>query len=77
MGLSLAGVSRAPAIPASRLNEITKCRRSITAETARRFARFFGNSPDFWIGLQTEHDLEEAQRQFGVRIEQEVTVLAS
>ncbi len=77
MGLSLADVSRATAIPASRLTEITKCRRSVTAETALRLAKFFGTSAAFWIGLQAEHDLEEAQRKLGSRIEQEVAALAS
>jgi len=77
MGLSLADVSRATGIPASRLTEITKCRRSVTAETALRLARFFGTSAGFWIGLQAEHDLEETQRQIGERINLEVTTLAS
>lgn len=77
MELTLAVVSRATAIPASRLTEITKCRRSITAETALRLANFFGTSAAFWIGLQAEHDLEEAQRKLGARIEQEVTALAT
>jgi len=76
IALTLAEVSRATAIPASRFTEITKCRRSVTAETALRLAKFFGTSAAFWVGLQAEHDLEEAQRK-GARIEQEVTVLAS
>jgi addiction module HigA family antidote len=77
MGLSLAEVSRATSIPPSRLTEITKCRRSITAETALRLAKFFGTTAAFWVGLQAEHDLEEAQRQFGSQIDHEVAALAS
>lgn len=77
MDLSLADVSRATSIPASRLTEITKCRRSVTAETALRLARFFGTSAGFWIGLQAEHDLEEAERQLGARIDREVIAMAS
>jgi addiction module HigA family antidote len=77
MGLSLAEVSRATAIPASRLTEITKCRRGITAETALRLSKYFGTSAAFWIGLQSEHDLEEAQRELGTRIDAEVTALPS
>ena len=77
MGLSLASVSRATAIPASRLTEITKCRRSLTAETALRLARFFGTSAAFWIGLQAEHDLEVAERAVGARIRREVTTFVS
>lgn len=76
MGLSLATVSRSTGIPASRLTEITKCRRSMTAETALRLAKYFSTSAAFWIGLQAEHDLEVAQRVVGEKIEREVTVLA-
>ena len=76
MDLSLAAVSRATGIPASRLTEITKCRRSITAETALRLARFFGTTAGFWVGLQAEHDLETAEREIGPMVEREVSVLA-
>ncbi|WP_265594248.1 HigA family addiction module antitoxin [Haloferula sp. BvORR071] len=75
MELSLAAVSRATGIPPSRLTEITKCRRSITAESALRLAKFFGTSAAFWVGLQAEHDLEEAQRALGAAIEREVKAL--
>jgi len=76
MELSLAAVSRATGIPASRLTEITKFRRGISAETALRLAKFFGTSAAFWVGLQSEHDLEDAERTFGKRIAREVTSLA-
>jgi addiction module HigA family antidote len=75
MELTLAAVSRATGIPASRLTEITKCRRSITAETALRLAKFFGTTAGFWVGLQAEHDLEAAERELGDRLNKEVTVL--
>lgn len=75
LGLSLAAVSRATGIPASRLTEITKCRRGISAETALRLAKFFGTSAAFWVGLQADHDLEAAQRSVGKKIEKEVTAL--
>ena len=77
MGLSLASVSRATGIPASRLTEITKCRRSISAETALRLSKFFGTSAAFWVGLQSEHDLEVAERYFGAKIRREVTSMVS
>jgi len=77
LGLSLAAVSRSTGIPAPRLTEITKGRRSLTAETALRLAKFFGTSAAFWIGLQAEHDLEVAERAVGTRIQREVTSLAS
>ena len=76
MGLSLASVSRATGIPASRLTEITKCRRSISAETALRLSKFFGTSAAFWVGLQSEHDLEVAERSVGAKIKREVTSMA-
>ena len=75
MDLTLAAVSRSTGIPASRLTEITKCRRSITAETALRLAKFFGTSAAFWVGLQAEHDLEEAERSVGAKIQKEVVPL--
>lgn len=77
MDLSLASVSRATGIPASRLTEITKCRRSISAETALRLSKFFGTSATFWVGLQSEHDLEVAERSVGAKIKREVTPMAS
>jgi antitoxin HigA-1 len=77
MGLSLASVSRSTGIPASRLTEITKGRRGVTAETALRLAKFFGTSAAFWVGLQAEHDLEVAQRSVGAKIEREVTAHSS
>ena len=46
-------------IPATRISEILKHRRRITADTALRFSKFFGNSPDFWLGIQMEYDLRE------------------
>jgi addiction module HigA family antidote len=77
MGFSLASVSRATGIPASRLTEITKCRRSLTAETALRLATFFGTSAAFWVGLQSEHDLELAERSIGAKVKREVTSIES
>lgn len=76
MDLTLVAVSRATGIPASQLTEITKGRRSVTAETALGLAKFFGTSAAFWVGLQAEHDLEEAERAVGARIQREVTPLA-
>ena len=77
MGLTLATVSRATGIPASRLTEITKLRRGISAETALRLARYFGTSAAFWIGLQSEHDLEDAERSYGKQINREVISISA
>jgi addiction module HigA family antidote len=46
-------------IPPTRISEILKGRRRITADTALRLAKFFGTTPDFWLGLQVEYDLRE------------------
>ena len=46
-------------IPQTRISEILKCNRSITADTALRLSKYFGNSPKFWLGLQDDFDLEE------------------
>ncbi len=46
-------------IPQTRVSEIIKQRRRITADTALRLSRYFGNSPKFWLGLQDDYDIEE------------------
>jgi addiction module HigA family antidote len=52
-------LSKETYIPQTRVSEIIKGRRRVTADTALRFARFFGNTPRFWLGLQDDFDLEE------------------
>jgi addiction module HigA family antidote len=49
----------------------------ITADTALRLARFFGTSPDFWLGLQMDYDLEATRAAIGHRLDQEVTPRAA
>ena len=58
-----------------RINEIVQGKRSITADTALRLARFFGTSPQFWLGLQKDYDLQVALDTLGERIEREVRPL--
>ena len=48
-------------IPQTRVAAILKGKRRITADTALRLGRYFGNSPKFWLGLQNDYDLEEEQ----------------
>lgn len=69
-------VSKDSGIPASRLTEIIKGLRSITAETALRLFSYIGTTPEFWLGLQTAHDLEMAQINYGEKIRSEVNSLA-
>lgn len=55
-----------------RVNEIALRKRRITADTALRLARFFGTSPEFWLGLQSQYDLDLATDELGDRLEREV-----
>ena len=55
-----------------RINEIVLGKRGVTADTALRLARYFGNSPQFWMGLQTQYDLDITEDQLGKRLEREV-----
>jgi antitoxin HigA-1 len=63
-------------VPPRRINEIVLGKRSITADTALRLARYFGNSPQFWLGLQRDYDLDIAAEALGERLEREVQVFA-
>ncbi len=49
-------------IPATRISEIIKGRRKITADTALRLSAYFGNSAEFWVGIQAEYDLRRERR---------------
>jgi addiction module HigA family antidote len=57
LGLSAYGLAKALHISAPRVNDLVRGKRGITADTALRLSRYFGNSPQFWIGLQSGHDL--------------------
>jgi addiction module HigA family antidote len=75
LGLSQYQVAKDIGVPALRISQIVNGKRSVTADTAMRLARYFGTSPDVWLRLQARYDLEVAQRAFGDRIVQEVKVL--
>ena len=59
-------------VDARRINEIVLGKRAISADTALRFSRYFGNSPQFWMGLQTQYDLDVAEDHLGKRLDREV-----
>ena len=59
-------------VPARRINEIVLEKRGISADTALRLARYFGNSADFWLGLQMDFDLDVARIDKGSSIDKEV-----
>ncbi len=61
MNISQNALARAIAVPPRRINEIVLGKRAISADTALRLAKTFGTSESFWMGLQTDYDLEEAR----------------
>ena len=69
MGLSQNRLALDIGVPPRRINEIVLGKRSITADTALRLARYFGNSPQFWLGLQRDYDLDVAAETLGERLE--------
>lgn len=59
MGISAYRLSQDIGIPQTRISEIIKGNRRITADTAIRLSNYFGNSVKFWLGLQNDYDVEE------------------
>jgi addiction module HigA family antidote len=72
MGLSQNRLALALRVPARRINEIVLGKRRITADTALRLARYFQMSPQFWLGLQMDYDLEVAADDLEGKIDAEV-----
>jgi addiction module HigA family antidote len=61
IGISAYGLAKETALSQTRVSEIIRRKRSITAETALRLSKYFGNSAEFWLGLQNDYDLEESR----------------
>lgn len=61
-GISAYRLAKEISIPQTRISEILKFNRRITADTALRLSKYFGNSPKFWLGLQDDYDLEEERK---------------
>lgn len=76
MGLSQYRVAKGTSVPPRRVNEIVHGKRAISADTALRFARFFGTSERFWLNLQARYDLEVQRDRLGESLVEEVEVLA-
>jgi antitoxin HigA-1 len=74
-GITANALALALRIPANRLTEIINGRRSISADTALRLARFFGTSAQMWMNLQSKYDLETAEDELADRIEIEVQTM--
>ncbi len=65
MKISAYRLSKEIGIPQTRISQIIKGKRRITADTALRLSAFFGNTPKFWLGLQDDYDLEEERSRHG------------
>ena len=75
LGLSQYRVAKDIGVPPLRINQIVHGKRSITADTAMRVARYFGTSAAVWLRLQARYDLEIAETRMAKRIKREVKVL--
>lgn len=72
LALSVNALSKALNVPTTRMNEIVRENRGVSADTALRLARYFETSERFWLNLQTEYDLRKAQISKGCQVAQEV-----
>lgn len=70
--MSVNALSKALHVPATRMNEIVRENRGITADTAMRLARYFGTSERFWLNLQMEYELRKAQISKARQVAEEV-----
>ena len=75
LGLSMNKMAMDLRVPVTRIADIVHEKRGITAETALRFARYFKNSPVFWMNLQTRYELEVAQDELASKVERDVQPL--
>ncbi|HSB30990.1 MAG TPA: HigA family addiction module antitoxin [Candidatus Sulfobium mesophilum] len=72
MGISINRLARDLAVPPGRTSTIVNRKRAITADTALRLGRYFGTSPEVWIGLQADYELRIALRTIGPEVEKRV-----
>jgi addiction module HigA family antidote len=77
LGISRYRLAREIGVPVPRVNDIARCRRGISADTALRLARYFGTSAEFWMNLQARYDLETARDALAGRLDIEVKPLAA
>jgi addiction module HigA family antidote len=76
MALSQNRLAIALGVPARRINEIVLGKRSVTADTALRLARYFRMSPQFWLGLQMDYELDLAADSLNGRLERQIVPMA-
>jgi|SRR6202140_1735435 len=75
LGLSMNKMAMDLRVPVTRIADIVNERRGITADTALRFARYFKNTPVFWMNLQTRYELEVADDDIAAKVERDVQPL--
>ena len=68
LGLTASRLAIELMVPVTRMNDIVRGRRAVTADTALRLARYFGTTPQFWMNLQANYELELAQDARGSEI---------
>ncbi|MEO8323593.1 MAG: HigA family addiction module antitoxin [Actinomycetota bacterium] len=74
MGISQYRLAKEISVPPRRINEIVHGKRAVTADTALRFARYFGTTERFWLNLQAQFDLDVERDRLGDRLEREVSI---
>jgi len=72
MGVSINRLARGIVVPPGRISAIVNGKRAITADTALRLGKYFGVSPEVWMGLQADYDLRMAQRTIGAEVDRRV-----
>ena len=77
LGVSINALAREIAVPPNRISEIVSGKRAITADTALRLGKYFGVSPEIWLGLQADYDLRVARRTTWPKVEPRVRVHAA
>jgi antitoxin HigA-1 len=74
LGVSINALAREIAVPPNRVSDIVNGKRTITADTALRLGKYFGVSPELWLGLQADYDLRIAKRTTWLKAEPRVRV---
>jgi len=77
MNISAYRLSKDTMMPATRISQIIKGNRKITADTALRLSAYFGNSPDFWLGIQDEFDLRKERMKIEIDLKKIPHAVAS
>ncbi len=77
MGISMNQLARDIRVPMNRISAIVNGKRSITADTALRLARYFGTSAQYWMNLQTGFEIQRAEQDLGKAIERDVFPLGA